>query len=82
MRCPPDNVPTFAANGTLAGRHRQFHVRGELNRNRIAVVFLHLHLEIIDEQEAIVEDRPGVSDIVEYESRLNYILPKYDDAVC
>jgi hypothetical protein len=26
--------------------------------------------------------RPGVEDIVEYETRLNYVLPKYDDAVC
>ena len=29
-----------------------------------------------------VEDRPGVEDVVEYETRLNYVLPKYDDAVC
>ena len=29
-----------------------------------------------------LEDRPGVDDIVEYETRLNYVLPKYDDAVC
>ncbi len=28
-----------------------------------------------------LEDRPGVNDIVEYETRLNFILPKYDDAV-
>jgi hypothetical protein len=28
-----------------------------------------------------LEDRPGVDDIVEYETRLNFILPKYDDAV-
>jgi hypothetical protein len=28
-----------------------------------------------------LEDRPGVDDIVEYESRLNYVLPKYDDVV-
>lgn len=26
-------------------------------------------------------DRPGVNDIIEYESRLNYILPKYKDPV-
>jgi hypothetical protein len=31
--------------------------------------------------EWALEDRPGVDDIVEYEARLNYILPKYDDAV-
>ena len=29
-----------------------------------------------------LEDRPGVNDIVEYESRLNYVLPKYHDVVC
>jgi hypothetical protein len=31
--------------------------------------------------QEVLEDRPGVRDIVEYESRLNYILPKYDDTV-
>jgi hypothetical protein len=31
--------------------------------------------------EWALEDRPGVSDVVEYETRLNYVLPKYDDAV-
>lgn len=28
-----------------------------------------------------LEDFPGVADIVEYESRLNYVLPRYDDVV-
>jgi hypothetical protein len=31
--------------------------------------------------EWALEDRPGVDDLVEYETRLNFILPKYDDAV-
>jgi hypothetical protein len=31
--------------------------------------------------EWALEDLPGVHDIVEYETRLNYILPKYDDVV-
>jgi hypothetical protein len=31
--------------------------------------------------EWALQDRPGVEDIVEYETRLNYVLPKYDDAV-
>jgi len=31
--------------------------------------------------EWALEDCPGVEDIVEYETRLNYILPKYDDVV-
>jgi hypothetical protein len=26
-------------------------------------------------------DRPGVEDLIEYETRLNYVLPKYDDPV-
>jgi hypothetical protein len=26
-------------------------------------------------------DKPGVDDLVEYETRLNYLLPKYDDPV-
>jgi hypothetical protein len=28
-----------------------------------------------------LEDRPGVNDLVEYETRLNYVLPKYKDPV-
>jgi hypothetical protein len=31
--------------------------------------------------EWALEDLPAVHDIVEYETRLNYILPKYDDVV-
>ena len=31
--------------------------------------------------EWALEDLPGVHDIVEYETRLNYVLPKYDDIV-
>jgi hypothetical protein len=31
--------------------------------------------------EWALEDRPGVHDLVEYEARLNHILPKYDDVV-
>ena len=31
--------------------------------------------------EWALEDCPGVQDIVEYETRLNHILPKYDDVV-
>jgi hypothetical protein len=26
-------------------------------------------------------DKPGVDDLLEYETRLNYLIPKYDDAV-
>jgi hypothetical protein len=37
---------------------------------------------LVANMEWALEDRPGVEDIVEYETRLNYILPQYDDAVC
>lgn len=37
---------------------------------------------LLANMEWALEDRPGVQDIVEYETRLNYVLPKYDDAVC
>jgi hypothetical protein len=36
---------------------------------------------LVANMEWALEDRPGVDDIVEYETRLNYILPKYNDAV-
>jgi len=37
---------------------------------------------LVANMEWALEDRPGVEDVVEYETRLNYVLPKYDDAVC
>jgi len=37
---------------------------------------------LVANMEWALEDRPGVHDVVEYETRLNYVLPKYDDAVC
>lgn len=37
---------------------------------------------LVANMEWALEDRPGVDDIVEYETRLNFVLPKYDDAVC
>jgi len=36
---------------------------------------------LIAEMEWALEDLPGVGDLLEYETRLNYILPRYDDAV-
>ena len=36
---------------------------------------------LVANMEWALQDRPGVQDIVEYETRLNYVLPKYDDAV-
>ena len=37
---------------------------------------------LVANMEWALEDRPGVRDIVEYETRLNHVLPKFDDAVC
>lgn len=36
---------------------------------------------LVANMEWALEPRPGVDDLVEYETRLNYVLPKYDDAV-
>ena len=36
---------------------------------------------LVANMEWALEDKAGVQDIVEYESRLNYMLPKYDDPV-
>jgi hypothetical protein len=36
---------------------------------------------LVANMEWALEDRPGVADLVEYESRLNYILPQYNDTV-
>jgi hypothetical protein len=36
---------------------------------------------LVAHMEWSLEDRPGVNDLVEYESRLNYVLPKFHDPV-
>jgi hypothetical protein len=36
---------------------------------------------IVAHMEWALEDRPGVNDLVEYETRVNYVLPKYKDPV-
>jgi hypothetical protein len=36
---------------------------------------------LVANMEWALEEKAGVEDIVEYESRLNYVLPKYDDPV-
>jgi hypothetical protein len=36
---------------------------------------------LVAHMEWALEDRPGVNDLVEYETRLNYVLPKYNDPV-
>jgi hypothetical protein len=36
---------------------------------------------LVANMEWALEDRPGVDDLVEYETRLNYVLPRYKDPV-
>jgi len=36
---------------------------------------------LLAHMEWALEDRPGVDDLVEYETRLNYLLPRYSDPV-
>jgi hypothetical protein len=36
---------------------------------------------LVAHMEWALEDRPGVDDLVEYETRLNYLLPRYEDPV-
>lgn len=36
---------------------------------------------LVANMEWALLDKPGVDDLVEYESRLNYVLPKYEDPV-
>ena len=36
---------------------------------------------LVAHMEWALEDRPGCDDLVEYETRLNYVLPKYKDPV-
>jgi hypothetical protein len=36
---------------------------------------------LVAHMEWALEDRPGVDDLVEYEAKLNYVLPRYKDPV-
>jgi hypothetical protein len=36
---------------------------------------------LVAHMEWALEDRPGVDDLVAYETRLNYVLPRYKDPV-
>ena len=36
---------------------------------------------LVAHMEWALQDRPGVNDLVEYETRLNFVLPKYRDPV-
>ena len=65
---------------------------GHFDQNRMLVLIEEVLTEgkaqgfpltrLVANMEWALEDRPGVDDIVEYETRLNYVLPRYDDAVC
>jgi hypothetical protein len=65
---------------------------GRFDQNRMLALFEEVLAEgkaqgfpltrLMANMEWALEDRPGVDDIVEYETRLNYVLPRYDDAVC
>ena len=39
-------------------------------------------IRLVANMEWALEDRPGVNALLEYETRANYVLAKYDDAVC
>jgi hypothetical protein len=39
------------------------------------------HTRLVAHMEWALHDNPGVGDLVEYETRLNYLLPKYADPV-
>jgi hypothetical protein len=39
------------------------------------------HLRLVAHMEWSLLDKPGVDDLLEYETRLNYVVPKYEDAV-
>ena len=41
----------------------------------------YLLTRLVAHMEWALLDKPGVDDLVEYETRLNYMLPKYDDPV-
>ena len=38
-------------------------------------------IRLVAHMEWALEDFPGVNDLVEYETRLNFMLPKYKDPV-
>src|SRR5260370_33894240 len=38
-------------------------------------------IRLMTHMEWSLRDKPGVDDLLEYEARLNYVLPRYDDPV-
>lgn len=64
---------------------------GHFNQNRMLALIEQVLIDgkaqgflltrLVADMEWALQDRPGVEDLVEYETRLNYVLPKYDDAV-
>ena len=51
-----------------------------LKRKRLSRVAAVTHV-VRSNQEWALGDSPGVQDLLEYETRVNYFLPKYDDMV-
>src|SRR5947209_14689796 len=39
------------------------------------------HVRLLAHMEWSLLDKPGVDDLLEYETRLNYVIPRYDDPV-
>jgi hypothetical protein len=39
------------------------------------------HIRLLAHMEWSLLDQPGVGDLLEYETRLNYLVPKYDDPI-
>jgi hypothetical protein len=37
---------------------------------------------LLANMEWALEDRPGVEQLLEFETRVNYLMPRYDDALC
>ena len=61
-------------------QHRQIALIDRLLNSRRASGYPLTRL--VGNMEWALEDKPGGNDMVEYESRINYTLDKYDDAVC
>jgi hypothetical protein len=41
----------------------------------------YVHTRFLAQMEWALTDLPGVEDLIEFETRVNYVVPKYDDAV-
>ena len=88
------DIDAAEAKGQLEVRHwEDAHLRdGYFDQNRMLALIEEVLsggkkrgyplTRLVANMEWALEDRKGVTDIVEYECRLNHVLPKYDDPVC